>query len=319
MFANIDRSSISEPDLSYPRASFLLGLLIALTACAFERPEMVENQEGLLAHVRPAFPGSELKRGREGWVIVAYAVDGGGIVTDVHVKESSGSPAFEEAALKAVRQWRFVPGEERELTLLVTFLNDRRSIQLSSQFAELNKMVHEFIDLGKLGAAETLLAKIRSDDDLSASELAYTFLADERIAGIRGDRNTQLDSIRMAMLYEGRWLPPETYVACLHDAILLEIGQEDHASALRDYELLVESAAGKKLAADLEELIQALHERVARSDADAQPYFVADGSVSVKHTKSNWRNSGTGFGHTDVSAPTNKRGSPPPPRLPNNP
>lgn len=60
---------------------------------------------------RPIYP-PELRRQRvEGHVTVEFVITTQGSVTRLRVVESS-NPGFEQNALKAVRQWRFQPGEK---------------------------------------------------------------------------------------------------------------------------------------------------------------------------------------------------------------
>lgn len=268
------------------RTGLVLGVLTVLTACTFARLELEKTEAELFPKPKPEFPQSERVRGREGWVMLGYAVDRGGLVSDVGVVDSSGRKAFEAAALDAIRQWRYVPGEEQQLTVLVNFVYERKQVQLSRRFVNLNDTVHEHIDDGDLAAAESLLADIRGDDDLTAFELAYSFLTEGRIASKYGDRSKQLSAFRKAMLNEGRWLARENYLSCLRAAIALEIEQGDYASALRDYDLLTETDTGRALAADLESSIQTIKSWIEGMSLETQPFVVADSSVSVVRERS---------------------------------
>ena len=57
----------------------------------------------------PTYPPDLRKRGRQGTVHIVFMVDTRGRVTDPKVDKST-DPAFDGAALEAVRQWRFEPG-----------------------------------------------------------------------------------------------------------------------------------------------------------------------------------------------------------------
>ncbi len=59
----------------------------------------------------PQYPESARKRGIEGWVEVAFTVMPNGSVDDVEVRNSSPAEVFDDAATRAVRQWRFEPVE----------------------------------------------------------------------------------------------------------------------------------------------------------------------------------------------------------------
>jgi len=266
----------------YARTGLVLAILAVLTACTVAQMEKPQTEDQVFTKPIPRFPGSELARAGEGWVLIAYIVPSSGIVSELVIKDSSGSDAFERAALNAVREWRYAPGEERELSVLLNFVYDRQVVRLSRRFMSLNKKTHGLIDDGDLDAAQALLAEIRADDDLTTFELAYSFLTEGRVAGERADPAGQLQYFRRAMLNKGRWLSRDTYLACLRATVILAIEQGDFVSAVRDYELLTETKVGMKLGSDLEGSIDAIRAQFAGDGFDTSPYTAADSSITVK-------------------------------------
>jgi TonB family protein len=61
--------------------------------------------------VSPAYPDAARKRGVEGWVELAFTVQTNGTVDQVEVRNASPADVFDDAAVRAVRQWRFEPVE----------------------------------------------------------------------------------------------------------------------------------------------------------------------------------------------------------------
>ncbi|WP_129781152.1 energy transducer TonB [Peristeroidobacter soli] len=61
--------------------------------------------------VSPAYPDAARKRGIEGWVELAFTVQTNGTVDQVEVRNASPADVFDDAAIRAVRQWRFEPVE----------------------------------------------------------------------------------------------------------------------------------------------------------------------------------------------------------------
>ena len=57
----------------------------------------------------PRYPQRMRQRGTEGVVVVRAMVDENGVVGDVTVKESSGSPELDRAAMNAIKRWRYKP------------------------------------------------------------------------------------------------------------------------------------------------------------------------------------------------------------------
>lgn len=267
--------------MSYARTALVLAILAVLTACTVAQMEKPQTENQVFKKPIPEFPGSELARAGEGWVLIAYIVPSSGIVSELVIEDSSGSDAFERTAVNAVREWRYASGEERELSVLLNFVYDRQVVRLSRKFMNLNEKTHGLIDDGDLDSAHALLAEIRADDDLTAFELAYSFLTEGRVAGERADPAGQLQYFRRAMLNNGRWLTRDTYLACLRATVILAIEQGDFVSAVRDYDLLTETNVGMKLSSDLEGSIDAIRAQFAGDGFDTSPYTAADSSITV--------------------------------------
>jgi len=249
---------------------------LAQTATTSSHPRLVEQPE-------PEFPRSESRRGREGWVVLNFTVGDDGNVVDLSIADSSGSDAFNDAALKAVRNWRFEFPEEQKLNVLLNFVYEQRRIRLSRDFFTRNAKVHTSIDNGDLDDAQKGIDAIRSDADLNAFEIAYSHIAEGRIAGERGDQVGQLRSFRRALVNHGRWLKLSDYHSLLHATVVLEIQQHEFASALRDYELLTDTRSGRKVAAQLEETMKTVRALVEGDSAIAPPYLVASMEMTIEH------------------------------------
>jgi TonB family protein len=59
--------------------------------------------------VAPDFPEAARRKGTNGWVEVVFTVTPKGTVADAEVRSSSPEEVFDDAAIKAVKQWRFEP------------------------------------------------------------------------------------------------------------------------------------------------------------------------------------------------------------------
>ncbi len=67
-----------------------------------------------LQNPRPAYPAMSKRLGEAGRVMLRVMVDVNGLPTQVEVRKSSGFPRLDEAALEAVRKWKFVPARRGE-------------------------------------------------------------------------------------------------------------------------------------------------------------------------------------------------------------
>ncbi len=89
----------------------LLAVSTVATVNATEEDVIIQALQ-LTKMVQPSYPNHALALGiPSGDVTVAISRDAQGIPTDILVLESSNS-LFSEAAVEAVRQWRFVPSDE---------------------------------------------------------------------------------------------------------------------------------------------------------------------------------------------------------------
>ena len=262
---------------------FVLALLLfaGLAADAAEVPVDLREHIQLSEHLHlveqpiPDFPKSELIRGREGWVLLSYAVLEDGSVFSPAIEASSGSEAFNKAAIEAVSRWRYLPGEAQTDKVLLHFVYERKQPYVSKKFFARDRKVHAAIDKGRLDKAQALIDEMRDKDDLTTVELAYTHIAEGRIFEARGDKEAQLRHFRRAMLNDGRWLGRTDYLKLLHASIILELQLKDYSSALRDYRILTETEVGRKLAADVEEPMTRIAAAVENGAELPPPYSLA--------------------------------------------
>ncbi|MGD2113256.1 MAG: energy transducer TonB [Gammaproteobacteria bacterium] len=80
--------------------------------------ELPRADAAYLRNPPPAYPKRLLRRGVEGEVLVRAQVLDDGRCNHVQVKESSGFRQFDEAALVAVKDWRFVPARRGTETVV---------------------------------------------------------------------------------------------------------------------------------------------------------------------------------------------------------
>jgi TonB family protein len=88
----------AERDLSAAREQNAAQTSI-VSAASLKRTKMVS----------PVYPDGAQKRGIEGWVEMAFTVMPNGSVADVEVRNASPAGVFDDAAIRAIRQWRFEP------------------------------------------------------------------------------------------------------------------------------------------------------------------------------------------------------------------
>lgn len=274
--------------MRYPNHVLAILLLAGLLqATAAEQEVDLREHVQLQEHVHlveqpiPDFPKSELMRGREGWVLLSYDVLSDGSVSDTVVEASSGSDAFNKAATEAVSRWRYLPGEAQTDKVLLHFVYERKSNFVSKKFFARDRKIHAAIDKGKLDDAQERIDDMRRKDDLTAVELAYTYITEGRIYGARGDKEGQLAMFRRAMINDGHWLSRNDYLKLLRATVILELQLEDYSSALRDYGILTETDVGRKMAADIEEPMTTVASAAENGAEFPPPYAPAQMEVFI--------------------------------------
>ncbi|MEZ5543162.1 MAG: energy transducer TonB [Pseudomonadota bacterium] len=80
--------------------------------------ELPRADAAYLKNPPPAYPRLLLRRGVEGSVLVRAQVQDDGRCSQVLIKESSGYRPFDDAALAAVKGWRFVPARQGGRTVV---------------------------------------------------------------------------------------------------------------------------------------------------------------------------------------------------------
>ena len=92
------------PILSQPTASLQSGLPVYDL-------RQVDKLPRVTVQAAPVYPLPMLFDGSTGEVVIGFTVDANGDVVDATAVKSS-DPAFDDSALAAVRQWKFVPGRK---------------------------------------------------------------------------------------------------------------------------------------------------------------------------------------------------------------
>ena len=65
-----------------------------------------------LNNPRPAYPLAARRRGDQGTVLIRVLVTADGAAREVSLEKTSGHPSLDDAALAAVKSWRFVPARQ---------------------------------------------------------------------------------------------------------------------------------------------------------------------------------------------------------------
>ena len=88
----------------------MLNAAMFAGAMALSLPVLAANP---IKRVDPVYPAEAARSGTTGYVEVEYSIGPDGKVTDVSVIDAKPGRVFVAAAVKAVKQWEFAPGDSR--------------------------------------------------------------------------------------------------------------------------------------------------------------------------------------------------------------
>ena len=88
-----------------------LSIAVAAAALFATMPALAALKP--IKRVEPDYPPAAVRSGTTGFVEVEFTVDAAGKVSSVSVVNAKPTRTFENAAVKAVKQWQFAPGGGR--------------------------------------------------------------------------------------------------------------------------------------------------------------------------------------------------------------
>lgn len=77
-----------------------------------------------LNNPKPAYPVASRKMAEEGTVKLSVYILANGTVAEIRLKKSSGYPRLDEAAIKAVKQWRYLPARQGDTPIPYWYTQD---------------------------------------------------------------------------------------------------------------------------------------------------------------------------------------------------
>lgn len=189
------------------------------------------------------YPRNEVIDGREGWVVVTLLVDSTGKLQDAMVRESSGNPAFERAALRAVQTCTFEPARrngtpvDATLTFKLTFAMANPAKSATPAFVS---------DYRKFMKA--IQARDKPQADRQLARLAPRNLYEEAFANIGkyyyhvewGMPGQQREDLNAAIAGEKKqkYLPKDIFVTALFMKFKLEVAASEFGTALKTWDVL---------------------------------------------------------------------------------
>ena len=193
----------------------------------------------------PRYPVHELRRNQQGWVVLNYVVTDDGRVVEPVVEESSGSRAFEDAAMYTVKTWRYEPArlngkpvQQCKTKVRIAFAMEGAEPKVSRPFYAKYRKMENMLDEGDVDGATEALHTALASEGLSLGEMSWLWAFEARLAGIEGAREQQLAALRRATAGSSQWVTEELLTGLLTTQTALELESGDFSSATQSYEAL---------------------------------------------------------------------------------
>ena len=222
----------------------------------------------------PRYPVHELRRNQQGWVVLNYVVTDDGRVIEPVVEQSSGSRAFEDAAVYTVKSWRYEPArmngepvQQCKTKVRIAFAIQGAQDKVSRKFYIRYRKMEETLEAGDIETASAELDTALQGEGMTLAEMSWLWALEARIAGMRGDKEGQLAALRRATAGASEWVTEDLLAGLLMTKTALELETGDFSAAMQSYDEL--RSTGSDDTAQLEPFIEQVNALVASDD----PFF----------------------------------------------
>jgi TonB family protein len=216
-----------------------------------------------------AYPASERRNGKEGWVELNMMIDPHGKPYEVTVLDSSGSGGFEQAAVKALDQIVFEPAKsgatpiDSSFNVKLVFSFKTPAKGASSEFITAYKGFTKAVEAGDKRQADELLTKLQVQNLYEDAFRSFGKYFYDRNWGTAEDQLTDLGRAAAGEKSD-RYLPKEAFTMVLTAKFILEVDSRDYGSALETWRTL-QPIAALKTRADLQRTVDQI-DAIRKSD-----------------------------------------------------
>lgn len=264
-----------------PLASPAAALAAEETAAPAPDQTVVDGEEVVLGRIPgmvmaepkvrkpPRYPAAMADRRREGWVVVSTTVRTDGTVADVRVVDASDEDlSFDEAAIKAIKEWTYTPATLAGVPVEQTNRLQKIYFMIDGERGARSKVIRKMRDFDKALAAKEfdeaagILTELRTSG-MNLYEFGHYFVRQGSLHEVTGKPQLALHAYRRALLGGRDVLDARLFANMLHHRLRLELGLGHIADALITYERLGKQARRfpeddqvMKVAADIAEAVK---------------------------------------------------------------
>lgn len=197
--------------------------------------------------VRPVYPQGRLNAGEESWVELNFMVDSEGKTYEIVVTDSIGDNSFKNAAIRAVKQWRYRPASYNGKNIdagtrqKVIFQIEDQPRAVTQKFARIQNELRKAISEDDKNKADEYMRMLDRERRLTLYEdAAFNFSKYEYLSKW-GTEDEQLKALDRAIANErdDNFLPTEAFAFALGRQLPLLLKKRDYQRAYRTYQKLI--------------------------------------------------------------------------------
>jgi TonB family protein len=229
------------------------------------------------------YPKTEVMDGREGWVVVNTMIDPQGKPFEAMVVDSSGNPAFDKAALRAVDQMAFQAARrgdtpiDSSLTFKLKFAIADMANGATPQYAAAYRRFTKAVQAGDKAKADAELARLKPENLYEEAFANYGKFVYHRQWGTPAE---QLRDLEGAIAGEDKatYLPKDAFALAVYSKFRLEVMTSDYGQALETWKVL-EPIATPEMRKDFGDVVEKI--RAAQSGTQPVRQQLAIGSRHI--------------------------------------
>lgn len=216
-----------------------------------------------IKRVNPIYPKDAAKNNREGWAKLSFVIGTDGLVSNVLVKETSGSKDFADAASRAVSQWEFTPAfadgkaiEQCVNTVQMNFKMESGGAQgATRKFRRKYDKALTALQAKDYEQTKELLEEMSTINKMHLSESNYMHILAADYAKQINDKPLQLFHLRRIWLDATNEENAARELSTLNSILMLEISLNQFQNAYATYNRIIKREAAAPYLENYQKLI----------------------------------------------------------------
>ncbi len=235
----------------------------------------------------PSYPRAALNQNSEGWVIVSVVIDEEGNTKAPVVVDSAGHPAFEKAALKAMKWFKYEPAtldgkpiESCDNRYMFTF-DIGGTPGASRSFISKYKRATKLVEQNEHEQALAIIKKLPSEKSFSHYEDSWLNWLTSRYYASLGNSQGEYDALKdgfdsMMSAHVGN----STYIMALTRLSQLSVDMQDYSASVKYFDRLIKKIEDDELTDEFNEIN--VWAKKSREQINTARYWYSNHSVGER-------------------------------------